>query len=391
MENVAYIISNSGAMTITMDGKRHNVSPDHPNLDEISQALKSKNYSSLGLLLDIPELIEVKSGGKVQVTDGIVYYNGEEVHNALSDRIIGLIADNLPVDFMIQFLENMVENPSKTAVDELYLFLEHNSIPVTEDGCFLAYRRVTEDYLDFYTKSVDNSIGATPSMFRNMVDDKRDKVCSSGYHFCSFAYLPYYHGQDGRVVIVKINPKDVVSIPSDYDNAKGRCCAYEVVGEADEGEVKDVFDKAGYAADGGEYVESLDGDREDEGEDDECPDCGEYEDDCTCNLCSVCGGHEEDCTCNDDDPEGDDDPDGNKDPDDDKDEDKEAREHIKRAYRDPNASLNIMAGLYGSDLVNEICDEMEKEDQCPDCGFAKRYCTCSQSTQDEECPNCGEV
>jgi hypothetical protein len=32
-------------------------------------------------------------------------------------------------------------------------------------------------------------------------------------------------------VIVKINPRDVVSIPTDYNNAKGRACRYEVIGE----------------------------------------------------------------------------------------------------------------------------------------------------------------
>jgi hypothetical protein len=32
-------------------------------------------------------------------------------------------------------------------------------------------------------------------------------------------------------MILKINPADVVSIPSDYNNTKGRTCRYEVVGE----------------------------------------------------------------------------------------------------------------------------------------------------------------
>ena len=30
---------------------------------------------------------------------------------------------------------------------------------------------------------------------------------------------------------MKINPRDVVSIPNDYDNTKGRACRYEVIGE----------------------------------------------------------------------------------------------------------------------------------------------------------------
>jgi hypothetical protein len=32
-------------------------------------------------------------------------------------------------------------------------------------------------------------------------------------------------------MIVKVNPRDVVSIPSDYNDSKGRTCRYEVVGE----------------------------------------------------------------------------------------------------------------------------------------------------------------
>jgi hypothetical protein len=41
-------------------------------------------------------------------------------------------------------------------------------------------------------------------------------------------------------MILKINPADVVSIPTDYDGAKGRCMKYEVVAEVD-GDPKDAF------------------------------------------------------------------------------------------------------------------------------------------------------
>ena len=34
-----------------------------------------------------------------------------------------------------------------------------------------------------------------------------------------------------RVMILKINPRDVVSIPTDYNDSTGRCCRYEVIGE----------------------------------------------------------------------------------------------------------------------------------------------------------------
>jgi hypothetical protein len=129
-------------------------------------------------------------------------------------------------------MENLMTNPSKRAVDELYGFLEKNSLPITPDGHFLAYKKVRNDYLDIHSGTMDNSVGKIVEMERNEVDDNKDRTCSSGLHFCSQDYLPHFgNGSDNRVVILKINPRDVVSIPSDYNNAKGRACRYEVVGE----------------------------------------------------------------------------------------------------------------------------------------------------------------
>ncbi|KKL77279.1 hypothetical protein LCGC14_2036440, partial [marine sediment metagenome] len=47
-------------------------------------------------------------------------------------------------------------------------------------------------------------------------------------------------GGGGRTVIVEINPRDVVAIPVDYGNAKGRCCRYTVVGEIETGKDEHV-------------------------------------------------------------------------------------------------------------------------------------------------------
>jgi acyl carrier protein len=139
--------------------------------------------------------------------------------------------EGFDVQPMLSFLENLMQNPSKRAVDELYGFLEQNSLPITEDGHFVAYKRVRDDYMDFYTGKMDNSVGKEVKMERNQVDDDKDRTCSTGLHFCSLEYLPHYHSNQGRIVIVKINPADVVSIPSDYNNAKGRACRYVVIEE----------------------------------------------------------------------------------------------------------------------------------------------------------------
>jgi hypothetical protein len=69
-------------------------------------------------------------------------------------------------------------------------------------------------------------------MERMNVDDDPNHTCSAGLHFCAYSYLSSY-GSSGndKVMLVKVNPADVVSIPTDYNNAKARCCRYEVVQE----------------------------------------------------------------------------------------------------------------------------------------------------------------
>jgi hypothetical protein len=140
-----------------------------------------------------------------------------------------MLQDGFSVEPLVLFMENIMLNPSARAVNELYGFLERNNLPITPDGYFLAYKKVRDSYLDCYSGTIDNSVGQTPSMQRNKVDDDKDRTCSYGLHFCSKEYLRSFGGS--RTMILKINPRDVVSIPTDYNFSKGRACAYEVIGE----------------------------------------------------------------------------------------------------------------------------------------------------------------
>lgn len=233
-------------LTVFLDGKPYTVRKDVANFNQINEAVEQENVSVLKRLIDVANLVQEFSNNEVSVVDGEVFHNGKVLHNAITQRILALVAAGQKWKYMANFLARIEKNPSKTAADELYLFLEHANIPITVDGFFLAYRKVDSDYMSFHenpdkTKN-RNMIGDIVTMERRSVDDKRDNVCSEGLHFCSFSYLSQYYGGSGKVVIVKIDPADVVSIPSDYNNAKGRCCKYEVVGEVPEGDTKEFFD-----------------------------------------------------------------------------------------------------------------------------------------------------
>jgi hypothetical protein len=250
MENIGFILTGNG-VTLFFDGKSVPVDKTHLYFNEIVEELK-KGYDNFDVarikeLSNIPEAIKGKLYGDVTVADGLIYYKNKLVHNTLTNKMIEVMKEGWDIAIWANFLNNVMKNPSQTAIDELYLFLEASQMPITPDGYFLAFKKVKNDYTSIYDGKTDNSIGSKPSMPREKVDPNRNSTCSRGLHFCAHSYLTHFgHSSDSRVVIVKINPADVVAIPSDYSNAKGRAWTYEVVGEIanpGDGEREKRFDK----------------------------------------------------------------------------------------------------------------------------------------------------
>ena len=226
-----FIVQGSN-ITIVIGNKPHTIAKSHITYGKVVDAIKAGDWAKVQDLVEPKKVVLSYGKGNVSVQGEQLYWKGKPMHNALATRMITMLQDEFPIEPLVNFMENLMTNPSKRAVDELYGFLEKNSLPITPDGCFLAYKKVRNDYLDIHSGTMDNSVGKVVEMERNEVDDDKDRTCSAGLHFCSQEYLPHFgNGYDNRVVILKINPRDVVSIPSDYNNAKGRACRYEVVGE----------------------------------------------------------------------------------------------------------------------------------------------------------------
>lgn len=167
------------------------------------------------------------TAGVVSVTTKEVRYNGEPVEGVLVDRILQMLAEGFDIMPMVRFLEKLYLNPATYARDELYLWLENSNLPITQDGDFLAYKMVSDDYRS--RNNFLNLPGTTVSMPRQACDPVRDHLCSTGLHFCSKSYIG--EGHRGKIVILKINPADVVSIPSDSGNSKGRAWKYAILGD----------------------------------------------------------------------------------------------------------------------------------------------------------------
>jgi hypothetical protein len=223
-----YLIQGSN-IVVVIGNKSHTISKTHITYTKVLEAIKASDWDSLPDIIEPKKVVLNYGQGNVSIQGETLFWKGKELNTGLSVRMIQMLQEGFPVEPMVNFMENLYKNPSKRAVTELYGFLEKSNLPITPDGHFLAYKKVRANYLDVHSGTMDNSVGQVVEMERHDVDDNKDNTCSSGLHFCSMSYLSSFGGE--RTVIVKINPADVVSIPSDYNDAKGRTCRYEVIGE----------------------------------------------------------------------------------------------------------------------------------------------------------------
>lgn len=243
MNKISYIVSGSGRIAAVANGQPYTVDSDHPNYKEIKSCLKTDDADRFIQLVDIPKTIETYGEGKVKVVNGAITYNGSEVHNTLAKRILWMMDAGFEVSPFLLFLENLMQNPSRRAVNELYNWMEHQDIPITSDGCWIGYKYLNtvdhargkgekplpnepkdkEILVDVHSGTIRQWIGKVVEMPRNEVDDNWGVDCSEGLHVGSSNY-----GFSGnRRVLVKVNPRDVVSVPS-TESHKCRVCRYEV-------------------------------------------------------------------------------------------------------------------------------------------------------------------
>jgi hypothetical protein len=227
-------------VVVVINNTPHTISKTHITYQKVVDAIKAGDWDTVRDVIEPKKVVLEYGKGNVAVQGDTLFWKGREMHNALTTRMISMLQEDFPIEPLVMFMENLMSNPSKRAVDELYGFLEKNNLPITPDGHFLAYKKVRDDYTDVHSGTMDNGVGQIVEMERNEVDDNKDRTCSTGLHFCSQNYLNHFGGE--RIVIVKINPRDVVSIPSDYNDSKGRTCRYEVIGELGVNP-EDAFDK----------------------------------------------------------------------------------------------------------------------------------------------------
>lgn len=231
---MSYILT-PGGLHLTLNGRMFTLAKSDKAFNQVVTALNEG--VSHDRIIDIIEAEKRRMEEAVSVAPGLevrggqIYYNSEVVHGTLGYRMLEMLKEGFDLRPMAAFLANLTQNPSNSVLLRLYDFIEYGKIPITPDGYILTFKAVRPDFKDIHSGTFDNSVGQVLSMPRNKVDDRDEVTCSHGFHVCSFDYLPHFSHANGHVVICKVNPADVVSIPTDYNNTKMRVCRYEVIDE----------------------------------------------------------------------------------------------------------------------------------------------------------------
>jgi hypothetical protein len=250
MNDNAFLVNND-SVTVVLGGKVASGPRDVAERNGVLAAIIAGNLQKAFDLLDRAKAVAVKSFGKFTVSNGQVMFNGQAIHNAISERVLEFLDAGLPFEPLLKFQEKIFSNPSKRAQDEGYKFLEHRNLPLTEDGCFLAYKSVASDYLSkasgtepvevstdggrtfqTFVGRIPNNVGNIVRMNRGLVDDDFRNECSKGLHVGCLSYSGpdgWYHSSGDKIVIVKIDPKDIVSVPNDHNATKMRVSQYTVL------------------------------------------------------------------------------------------------------------------------------------------------------------------
>lgn len=243
--NVAWM-NTMGYLTIVHEGKPICLKS---GTDKYASAMKLINNNDEKGLVDF--LFPAKQIASFSKNDFVVdgktvvdSKSGVQLPTAIAQRLIEFAYSGYPYRALKNFWENLKKNPSQHSREQLFNFLEHNKVPILEDGTFLGYKKVVTSkgkLVDTQTRSIDNSIGKVVSMDRKKVDADPSVSCSTGLHVAAWEYAQGYGGD--TLVEVKVNPKDVVSVPNDYNFQKMRVCRYVVMAKGDKQVEKSYLSK----------------------------------------------------------------------------------------------------------------------------------------------------
>ncbi len=226
--------------------KAYVASVEHPMFNDILEALRAnKPARAIVNMFDartgiIERFKKLSKNLKIDSATNNLHYEGRVLHGSLADTVVKYYYEQHE-DFkpLVQFLEKVQLNPSEHSRENLFRWLQKHNFSIDVDGDLIAYKGVSPElksihaggaYVDgeWVNGNVPNQPGTQISMLRREVQFNPAVGCSFGLHAGNWRYASTF---GSRTLLVKINPADVVSVPTDSNDEKMRVSRYFVLRE----------------------------------------------------------------------------------------------------------------------------------------------------------------
>lgn len=197
--------------------------------------------------------------GKLVLEDGVLRFGEFILEDSLARHMLSLLdEENVPKDekmwkAYVAFLDNLHQNVSEDIREQLFKWIAYenkagHAFGFTDDGCIIGYKgcggTVMEPESVFegfaivdgveHKGKIPNKVGSVVRMPRLDVQHDPTVGCSVGLHVGTRDYAIQWAP---ILTKVKVNPRDIVSVPYECDSQKMRVCEYtvlEVVDKSDE-------------------------------------------------------------------------------------------------------------------------------------------------------------
>lgn len=244
-------------LTLFVDGEMYVASNTHVNWGAILQGVTVDKDPAVTKLFDVArgvsEKFERLGNSRATVMAGRVFFDGDELNNTLTQEVVRFL--NAGVDDwkpLVKFLDKVMQNPQEHSREQLYTWMSRRDFTINDDGDIIGYKGVTLPDSDGLYRSLTagtatvNGVthnGTIPQKVGDVVEMPRSQVafnpresCSTGLHVANYEYANSF---GPATLTVSVNPRDVVSVPTDSSFSKVRVCRYEVTGVAEK-ELQDV-------------------------------------------------------------------------------------------------------------------------------------------------------
>lgn len=225
-------------------GEVRAITDEHPGYADVLAAVEANaSDEKIVGLLDPANLIYAKVSRlteRYSLAGGTLLFDGDPVEGPLADFIVQIAQTSNNKDSFqayVNFAEKVAQNPSQESREHLFAFITTHGLTITKDGDVVLYKGVRDDGTSVHAGPgivngehmnghLPNEVGSVLEFPRSKVNAERHVACATGLHAGTHAYASSFAS---RLLTVLVNPRDVVSVPSDHSNAKVRVCRYTVL------------------------------------------------------------------------------------------------------------------------------------------------------------------